>query len=49
MTSRSVWGTVINEVGDALYVEYHTYLTAPRNFLFATANLHVLTQQVVAI
>lgn len=44
-----VWGTVINEVGDALYVEYHTYLTAPRNFLFATANLHVLTQQVVAI
>lgn len=44
-----VWGINIRENGDAVFVEYHTYLTAPRNFIFATANLHVLTQQVVAL
>lgn len=41
-----VWGVTISEVGDAVYVEYHTFLTAPRNFIFGTANLHVLTQTV---
>ena len=44
-----VWGVNISEVGDALYVEYHAYLTAPRNFIFGTANMHVLVQQVVAV
>lgn len=44
-----VWGVTITESGDALYVEYHVYLTAPRNFIFGTSNLHVLVQQVVAI
>lgn len=44
-----VWGVVLREDGDAIFVEYHVYLTAPRNFIFGTANLHVLTQQVVAI
>jgi hypothetical protein len=44
-----VWGITILEDGDVVRVEYHTYLTAPRNFIFGTANLHVLTQQVVAI
>lgn len=44
-----VWGVVISEVGDALFVEYHVYLTAPRNFIFSTSNLHVLTQINVAI
>lgn len=44
-----VWGVTIIEDGDIVKVEYHTYLTAPRNFIFGTANLHVLTQQVVAI
>jgi len=44
-----VWGVTIREDGDAIYVEYHVYLTAPRNFIFGTSNLHVLVQQVVAI
>ena len=44
-----VWGVTITEVGDALFVEYHVYLTAPRNFIFSTSNLHVLTQINVAI
>lgn len=41
-----IWGITIREVGDAVFVEYHTYLTAPRNFIFGTANLHVLAQTV---
>jgi hypothetical protein len=41
-----VWGVTIREDGDAVYVEYHAYLTAPRNFIFGTANLHVLSQTV---
>jgi hypothetical protein len=41
-----IWGIVISENGDAVMVSYHTYLTAPRNFIFGTANLHVLTQTV---
>jgi hypothetical protein len=43
-----IWGLTISERGEAVFVEYHTYLTAPRNFIFGTANLHVLSQ-VVAI
>ncbi len=39
--SGAVWGISISRVGDATYIEYHTYLTAPTNFLFATANQHV--------
>lgn len=41
-----IWGITISETGDAVYVEYHAYLTAPRNFIFGTANLHVLSQTV---
>lgn len=41
-----IWGITISEIGDAVYVEYHSYLTAPRNFIFGTANLHVLSQTV---
>lgn len=41
-----VWGITISEIGDAVFVEYHTFLTAPRNFIFGTANLHVLSQTV---
>lgn len=44
-----IWGITLSENGDAVWVEYHTYLTAPRNFIFGTANLHVLSQQVVAV
>jgi hypothetical protein len=43
-----IWGLTISERGDAVFVEYHSFLTAPRNFIFGTANLHVLSQ-VVAI
>lgn len=35
------WGLVIRRSGSATYIEYHTYLTAPKNFFFITANQHV--------
>jgi hypothetical protein len=41
-----IWGITMTEDGDALFVEYHVYLTAPRNFIFGTANLHVLSETV---
>lgn len=48
-TTPLVWGLNLIEDGDAIFIEYHSYLTAPRNYIFGTANLHVLSQQVVAI
>jgi hypothetical protein len=35
------WGLVIRRSGDATFIEYHTYLVAPVNFFFITANQHV--------
>lgn len=38
---KLAWGLVIRRSGSATYIEYHTYLTAPKNFFFITANQHV--------
>jgi hypothetical protein len=35
------WGLVIRRGGSATFIEYHTYLVAPNNFFFITANQHV--------
>jgi hypothetical protein len=35
------WGLVIRRSGSATFIEYHTYLVAPNNFFFITANQHV--------
>jgi hypothetical protein len=35
------WGLVIRRSGSATFIEYHTYLVAPVNFFFITANQHV--------
>ena len=35
------WGLVIRRIGSATFIEYHTYLVAPNNFFFITANQHV--------
>lgn len=43
------WGLVVDEVGDAIYVRYHTYLTAPRNFFFLNPNQNVYSSLSVAV
>jgi hypothetical protein len=48
-THDLVWGIVLTDNGDNIVVEYHTNLTAPRNFIFATANLHVVTSLSVTL
>lgn len=45
----AAWGLVIQRIGDAAYLEYHTYLTAPTNFMFVTANQHVYSGSVTAV
>ena len=48
-THDLVWGIVLTDNGDNIVIEYHTNLTAPRNFIFATANLHVVTSLSVTL
>jgi len=44
-----VWGATIRRSGDAVYLEYHSYLAAPTNFVFATANQHVYSSSLTSI
>lgn len=36
-----IWGVSVREDGDATYITFNRYLTAPRNFIFITENNHV--------
>ncbi len=38
---KLAWGFSLRRNGSATYIEYNVYLTAPKNFFFITANLHV--------
>jgi hypothetical protein len=43
------WGLVIRRTGSSTFIEYHTYLTAPNNFFFITANLHVYEGSAISV
>ena len=36
-----IWGVVVWEDGDATYITFNRFLTAPRNFIFITENNHI--------
>lgn len=44
-----IWGATLRRSGDAVFLEYHSYLAAPSNFMFVTANQHVYSSSLTSV